>query len=329
VPVGRPISNTQIYLLDSELAPVPIGIAGELSIGGRGVARGYLNRAELTAEKFIPDPFGAAPGARRYRTGDLARYLPDGKIEFLGRIDRQVKVRGFRIEAGEIEAALSEHPAVRAAVVTAHEDAGGFKQLVAYVVADPERAPVGDLRDHLRGKLPEHMVPSIFVHLDSLPRMPNGKLDHRALPAPGEHLRRQGDFVAPRTQTERQLAEIWQGVLKLERIGATDNFFDLGGHSLLATQVLSRAREAFDLDLPLRVIFDAPTLAGMAEVIAERLGQSGRSRLKRPTGGQESSPSAETRRRDLMTERQKILNELSKLERQIEEVSSHSGGDGG
>jgi amino acid adenylation domain-containing protein len=277
VTIGRPIANTQIYILNSSLHPVPIGVPGELHIGGAGVARGYLNRPELTAEKFIPNPFSAVPGARIYKTGDLARYRPDGNIEFIGRADHQVKIRGFRIELGEIEAALAQQPAVREAVVLAREDAAGDpsasvkteKRLVAYVVAEREPLPTTtELRDFLKEKLPEHMVPAVFVLLDALPLMPNGKIDRRALPSP-DRSRPELDkaFMAPRTPTEELLAEIWAQLLDLERVGVHDNFFDLGGHSLLATQVVSRLREAFQVEIPLRRLFEVPTVAGLAESI--------------------------------------------------------------
>jgi amino acid adenylation domain-containing protein len=277
VTIGRPTANTQIYILNAFLHPVPIGVQGELYIGGAGVARGYLNRPELTAEKFIPDPFSAAPGARMYKTGDLARYRPDGNIEFLGRADHQVKVRGFRIELGEIEAVLGQHPAVREAVVLAREDAPGDpsaslrteKRLVAYVVAERELLPTTtDLRSFLKEKLPEYMVPAVFVLLEALPLMPNGKIDRRALPSP-DRSRPELDkaFVAPRTPTEELLAEIWAQLLDLERVGIHDNFFDLGGHSLLATQVVSRMRETFQVEIPLRRLFEVPTVAGLAESI--------------------------------------------------------------
>ena len=293
VTIGRPIANAQIYILNSSLHPVPIGVAGELYIGGAGVARGYLNRPELTAEKFIPDPFRVLPGARMYKTGDLARYRPDGNIEFLGRTDHQVKIRGFRIELGEIEAALGRHPAVREAVVMAREDKPGDpsaslltdpstslrieKRLVAYVVAEREPLPTTtDLRNFLKEKLPEYMVPAVFVLLDALPLMPNGKIDRRALPSP-DRSRPELDkvFVAPRTPTEESLVEIWVQLLNIERVGVHDNFFDLGGHSLLATQLVSRMREAFQVEIPLRRLFEAPTVAGLAESIeaARQAGQ--------------------------------------------------------
>jgi amino acid adenylation domain-containing protein len=273
-PIGRPIPNVRMYILDGAFRPVPIGVAGHLHIGGVGLARGYLNRPELTAEKFIPDPFSAEPGARLYKTGDLARYLPDGNIEFLGRGDHQVKIRGFRIELGEIERALGEHPAVREAVVLAREDVPGDKRLVAYAVAE---AGADELRRFLKHKLPDHMVPAVFVLLDALPLLSNGKTDRRSLPAP-DRTRPELDkaFVAPRTPTEEQLAEIWVQLLDIERVGIHDDFFDLGGHSLLATQLVSRMRQAFAVEIPLRRLFEAPTVAGLAESIetARRNGQN-------------------------------------------------------
>jgi amino acid adenylation domain-containing protein len=283
VTIGRPIANAQIYILNCSLHPVPIGVPGELYIGGVGVARGYLNRPELTAEKFISDPFSAVPGARMYKTGDLARYRLDGNIEFLGRDDHQVKIRGFRIELGEIEAALGQYPAVREAVVMAREDASGEKRLVAYVVADREPLPTTtDLRDFLKTKLPEYMVPAVFVFMETLPLMPNGKIDRRALPSP-DRSRPELDkaFVAPRTPTEELLAEIWAQLLDIERVGIHDNFFDRGGHSLLATQVVSRIREAFQVEIPLRRLFEVPTVAGLAESI-EAARQAGPNLLAPP-----------------------------------------------
>jgi len=278
-PIGRPIPNARIYILDDALRPLPIGIAGQMHIGGVGLARGYLNRPELTAEKFIPDPFSAEPGARLYKTGDLARYLPDGNIEFLGRGDHQVKIRGFRIELGEVEAALGHHPAVRKAAVLAREDAPGEKRLVAYVVAD---STAEALRRFLKDKLPDHMVPAVFVLLDTLPMLSNGKIDRRALPAPDRTRPELGEaFVAPRTSTEELLAEIWAQVLDIERVGIHDNFFDLGGHSLLATQLVSRMREVFQLEFPLRRLFEAPTVAGLAEGI-EAARQAGQNLLAPP-----------------------------------------------
>jgi amino acid adenylation domain-containing protein len=279
VPIGRPIENTQVYLLDSQFQPVPIGVPGEIYIGGAGVARDYLNRAELSSEKFVPNPFSSEPAARLYRTGDRARYLPDGNIEFLGRFDNQVKIRGYRIEPEEIQTALNQHPSVRESVVLAQEDAAAEgavaenprsdPQLVAYVVPKvPETLPVGDLRSFLKGKLPDYMVPSLFVPLESLPLTPSGKLDRQALPQPDGARRQFGQrFVGPRTEIENLVAQVWREVLKLENIGVHDNFFDLGGHSLLATRLIARLRADFGVDLPLRKLFEAPTTAGLAGCI--------------------------------------------------------------
>jgi amino acid adenylation domain-containing protein len=279
IPIGRPIGNTRDYILDEYLNPVPIGIPGEIYIGGDGLARGYLNRPELTAEKFIPNPFSDEPGSRLYKTGDLGRYLPDGNIEFLDRIDDQIKIRGFRIEPGEIESVLSQQPGVRETVVLAREDdlgdpsapLGTGRRLVAYVVANHDPGPhSNELRSFLRRKLPEYMIPSAFVFLDSLPLTPNGKVDRKALPVPDQSRPELGAiFVRPRNPVEEMLAEIWAEVLRVERIGIHDNFFDLGGHSLLATQVVSRMRGALQLEIPLRALFETPTVAGLAERIGE------------------------------------------------------------
>ena len=269
--IGRPIGNTQVYILDPHLNPVPRGVVGEIHIAGDGLARGYWNRPELTKDKFIRNPFSDTPAARIYKTGDLARYLPDGNIEFLGRIDHQVKIRGFRIELGEIEAVLTQNPAVREAVILAREDIPGDKRLVGYVVPNGESAPTAsDLRSFLQQKLPEYMVPSAFVILGALPLTPNGKLDRKALPAPDQtRPELEETFVAPRTPVEETLASIWAGVLKLDKVGIHDNFFDLGGHSLLGTQLISRIRDAFKLDLPLRNLFEAPTIDGLAQRMQE------------------------------------------------------------
>ena len=272
VPLGVPLPNTQIYLLDSQLQPVPIGVAGELYIGGAGVARGYLNQPELTAEKFIPHPFNQKAENRLYKTGDLARYLPDGNIEFLGRIDHQIKLRGFRIELGEIEAALSQHPSVRETVILLQENELNNQRLIAYIVADSKIATQGaelidNLRSYLKEKLPEYMIPSAFVVLKFLPLTPNGKIDRQALPAPETAANFTDNFVAPRTSVEAILASIWSQLLGLKKVGIHDNFFDLGGHSLLITQLLAKIRESFQIELPLRVLFEAPTVAGLAEKI--------------------------------------------------------------
>jgi amino acid adenylation domain-containing protein/non-ribosomal peptide synthase protein (TIGR01720 family) len=261
VPIGRPVANTSIRLLDSKLRPVPTGVPGELFIGGVQVGRGYLSRPELTAERFIPDPFSETPGARMYRTGDVARWLPDGNIEYLGRADFQVKLRGLRIELGEIESTLERHPGVRQTVVLAREDSPGLKRLVAYFTGDAQALGSESLRSFLEQRLPEYMVPSAFVHLEALPLSPNGKVDRKALPAPDSLPELARAFVAPRDEVERKLASIWAEVLRLERVGIHDNFFELGGHSLLATQTLSRIRSAFGVELPLRDLFDAPTVA--------------------------------------------------------------------
>nr|WP_233466978.1 non-ribosomal peptide synthetase [Dolichospermum flos-aquae] len=277
ISIGRPIANAQIYILDSHLQPVPIGVPGELHIGGAGLARGYLNRPELTQEKFIPNPFD---NSKLYKTGDLARYLPDGNIEYLGRIDHQVKIRGFRIELGEIEAVLSQHEDVQISCVIVSEDTPGetctegsrSKQLVAYIV--PEKnvtLTTSELRQFLGNKLPGYMVPQAFVILESLPITPNGKIDRRALPAPDLHSEIADKFVAPRNPIEEKLALIWTQVLRLEQVGIDDNFFELGGHSLLATQVISRLQEAFKISLPLRYIFESPTVAQLSEAILSQL----------------------------------------------------------
>jgi amino acid adenylation domain-containing protein len=269
IPIGRPIGNTQVYLLDARLELVPIGIPGELYIGGDGLARGYLNRPELTAEKFIANPFCADPASRLYKTGDLARYLPDGNIEFLGRMDNQVKIRGYRIELSEIEVTLKHHPSVREAVVIARDDVAGDKRLVAYLIASPAQHPAPQqLRDFLKEKLPEYMIPNVFMFLKSLPRTPSGKVDRRALPVPeGGRPELARDYVAPRNETQKLLTTIWLEVLKLEKVGIYDNFFDLGGHSLLATRVVSKIREVFRIELPLRALFETPTMAGLSSHI--------------------------------------------------------------
>ncbi|MBV9774813.1 MAG: amino acid adenylation domain-containing protein, partial [Gemmatimonadetes bacterium] len=265
VPIGRPIANTRVYVLDDAFRPQPVGVPGELYVAGAGVARGYLGRPELTAERFLPDPFVHETGARLYRTGDRARWREDGTLEYLGRLDEQVKIRGFRIEPGEVETALAAHPEVREAAVVAREDAPGAegRRLVAYVVAEEGAAPgTAALRAHLAGRLPEYMVPAAFVALERLPLTPGGKLDRRALPAPG-YDRTEESYVAPRTPLEEVLAEIWAEVLHLERVGVEENFFRIGGHSVLATRVISRIQAELAVELPLRAIFEAPTVAGL------------------------------------------------------------------
>jgi acyl carrier protein len=284
--IGQPIANTEIYILDPYLALVPIGVTGELYIGGVGLARGYLHRPELTAEKFIPNRFSSEPGSRLYKSGDLGRYFPDGNIEFLGRIDHQIKIRGFRIELREIETVLSQHAAVREAVVLAREEVENpksqienlklGKRLVAYVVPVKERAcNTSELRNFVKQNLPDYMVPSAFVFLDGLPLTPNGKINRKALPDPEDSSEPKENFVAPRTPVEELLAEIWAGVLKLDTVGIHDNFFDLGGHSLKATQVMSRVRETLAVDLPLRVLFEAPTVAELASGVEQSIAEAG------------------------------------------------------
>jgi amino acid adenylation domain-containing protein len=285
VPIGRPIANTQIYILDTNLNPAPIGAPGELYTGGDGLSRGYLNQPELTAERFVPHPFEA--GQRLYRTGDRARYLTNGNIEFLGRIDDQVKIRGYRIELGEIEATLARHPAVKEAVVVAR---GTFpdgtdktdsksenpESLVAYVVPARGAFLPSELRSFLRSKLPDYMIPSFFLSLEAVPRTPNGKIDRNAVPALHRERPEDQGLVEPRTEVEELVAQVWREVLKIERLGVHENFFELGGHSILATRVTARLRAVFEMDLPLRKVFELPTVAGLAQHIeAQHRGPAG------------------------------------------------------
>ncbi|HLK56987.1 MAG TPA: amino acid adenylation domain-containing protein [Chthonomonadaceae bacterium] len=263
--IGRPISNTQLYLLDARMQPVPVGVSGEIYLGGEGLARGYLNRAELTSERFVADPFGK-PGGRLYRTGDLGKYFRDGNVAFLGRMDHQVKIRGFRIELGEIERRLREHAQVADAIVLAREDVAGHKRLVAYVVLRAGGLGVGELRGHLGVTLPEYMIPSAFVFLEAIPLTPNGKIDRKALPAPdGARPVGEREYQAPRTSTEEALAKIWSEVLRLPKVGIHDNFFELGGDSILSIQIIARANQA-DLHLTPRQVFQHQTIAALAAV---------------------------------------------------------------
>lgn len=270
VPIGRPIANTQIYLLDDYNQLVPIGVPGELHVGGDGLARGYFNRPDLTAAKFVPSPFSTIAGTLLYKTGDWARYLPDGNIEYLGRLDHQVKIRGFRIEPGEIEATLNTHSAVQQAVVMAREDVQGDKRLVAYVVLHgQQKLTISELQEHLTKALPTYMLPSAFMLLEAFPLMPNGKVDRHALPAPDQtRPELQQTFVAPRTPMEESIAGIWSSILGIERVGIHDNFFALGGHSLLAMQVIAQLQNTLRITLPLRSFFDAPTVAEQVELLA-------------------------------------------------------------
>ncbi|HEY0083940.1 MAG TPA: amino acid adenylation domain-containing protein [Pyrinomonadaceae bacterium] len=275
--IGRPIANAQVYLLDAHLQPVPPGVPGELYIGGDGLARGYLNRPELTAERFIPNSFIDQPGARLYRTGDIARYLPDGSIEYLGRVDQQVKVRGFRIELGEIEAALGAHPAVRECVVEAREESTGGKQLVAYAVAEQGQTPTsGELRAFLKNKLPDYMIPSVFVPLGELPLMSNGKVDRRALPALAKVEREaEAAYKSPGTEAEHLIAALWQEALGIEKVGVSDNFFDLGGHSLMLIQIHGKLRALFSQEITISEMFQYPTVSSLAQYLSQ--GQNGQS----------------------------------------------------
>jgi len=272
VPIGRPITNTQVYVLDSHQRPVPIGVPGELYIGGDGLARGYLNRPDLTEEKFLQNPFSDEPGTRLYKTNDLARYLPNGNIEFLGRIDNQVKVRGFRIELGEIEAVLAQYPTVKEAVVTARKDISGNTSLVAYIVSHPEQAStIDELRRFLKQKLPDYMVPGAFVLLEALPLTANGKVDRRALPAPDQIMKEsENTFVAPRNELELQLTQIWEKVLGVHPISVKDNFFDLGGHSMLAARLFAQIEKKLGRNLPLANLFQAPTIEELASIFSQQ-----------------------------------------------------------
>jgi amino acid adenylation domain-containing protein len=270
VSLGRPISNTESYVLDQSIAVVPVGVSGELYLGGAGLARGYLRRPDLTAERFVPDPFSLRSGARLYRTGDLARYFPDGNIAYEGRVDRQVKLFGFRIELGEIEACLARHPAVRDCAVIVREDRPGRKNLVAYVVTSPQQAVTNGLRTFLTSKLPGYMLPTLFVHLEQMPLTANGKLDRNALPAPPDH-NPEAVLVAPRNTTEEIIAGIWCEVFALETVSVFEDFFELGGDSLRATQVVSRMSVVFQIDLPLGALFKQRTVAALADAIEEML----------------------------------------------------------
>jgi len=273
--IGRPIANTEIYILDKHLQPVPIGVPGELHIGGAGLARGYLNRPKLTEQKFIPNPFEKS---KLYKTGDLARYLPDGNIEYLGRIDRQVKIRGFRIELGEIEALLAQHSNVQAVVVIAREDIPGDKRLVAYLTTNEAKTTISDLRFFLKTKLPEYMIPAAFVFLESIPLTPNGKVNRRALPVPDtSSFPRESSLVAPRNLVEMQLAQIWSDILGVSPIGVRDNFIELGGDSLLATKIIGLVSDRFQVELLLNYLFEYPTVAELAQKIVTEVAQKERS----------------------------------------------------
>jgi long-subunit acyl-CoA synthetase (AMP-forming) len=266
ISIGKVLPNYQIYILDNYLQPLPLGITGEIYIGGVGVARGYLNRPKLTTEKFIVNPFGEG---KLYKTGDLARYLPDGNIQFIGRIDNQIKIRGYRIELGEIETVLNQHIQVKESLVIARENEQKDKQLVAYIISDQKAILTSDdLRKYLQEKLPEYMIPTAYIPLEVFPLTPNGKIDRKALPKPARQHSLNTEIILPQTETEKKLAKIWQEVLRLDKeISINDNFFDLGGHSLSATQIVSRIRHKFIVELPLRYLFQFPTIAQLSHHI--------------------------------------------------------------
>ncbi|MGB4993607.1 MAG: condensation domain-containing protein, partial [Nitrospira sp.] len=291
VPIGRAIQHLRLYILNRFFAPVPVGVSGELCIGGVGVGRGYVEDRLRTAQAFVPDPFSNEPGARLYRTGDLARYRLDGTIEYVGRMDHQVKVRGFRIELGEIESCLTDQDEVREAAVIVREDRPGERRLAAYVVPqDGQSIDSERLRTALQTQLPEYMVPSIFLTLDALPRTPNGKVDRKALPAPDLDGAGGSTYVAPRSVTEELLAGIWADILGLERVGVRDHFFELGGHSLLATQVVSRIRSAFQIELPLRAAFECPTVADLAATVDRVRAEGNGRQVPALTAGRREGP---------------------------------------
>jgi amino acid adenylation domain-containing protein len=275
VPIGRPIDNAEAYILDDRLDQVPVGIPGELYLGGAGLARGYLGRPDLTAQRFVPHPFASQPGSRLYKTGDLARILPHGTVEFLGRTDFQIKLRGYRIELGEIEASLTEHPGIQQAVVTARASQAGEKYLAAYIVARDSAGEPAGWREFLKERLPDYMIPTALLCLPALPLNQNGKVDRALLPEPEVYLASNRRYVAPRNPSEEMLTGIWATILKRDRIGIHDDFFDLGGHSLLATQVMARVRSVFRVELPLRTLFEATTVAQLAEVIQSARLQDG------------------------------------------------------
>jgi acyl-coenzyme A synthetase/AMP-(fatty) acid ligase len=304
VPIGRPIANTQVYILDKNMTPVPVGIPGELHIGGVQVARGYHNRPELTKEKFISDPFSNNPEARLYKTGDLTRYLPDGNIEYLGRMDFQVKIRGFRIELGEIEAILCKYPEVREAVVNPWRDQYG-QNLAAYIVLQGENEfKTSTLRKYLSEKLPDYMVPSTFMVLNSFPLTPSGKVDRKALPVP-DNLRTDlaANYVAPQSYTERAISAVWEKVLNIKKVGVNNNFFELGGHSLLLAQVNSGLREVFKKDISMVAMFQYPTIASLAKYL--NYDQDERPSFVEVHGRAKKQKEALNRRRELEKKRRK------------------------
>jgi hypothetical protein len=301
IPIGRPIANTEIYILDNNMQPVPVGITGELFIGGDGVARGYLNRPDLTAERFIKDPFSDKPGARLYRTGDLARYRADGNIEFLGRIDHQVKIRGYRIELGEIETLLEKHPAIHEAVVLAREDTSGDKRLVAYIIPNQnQKISRSELRDYVKQKLPEFMVPSHFVTLETFPLTPNKKIDRKALPAPVQvQIESETAYVPPKNELQRAIIDIWQALLNIPKVGIDDNFFELGGHSLLVVKAYFRLREVTNGKLTITDMFRFPTIRTLTEYLSQDSGSVGQNTARKSTDRAKTRRAAIIRRQQM------------------------------
>ena len=273
VNLGKPIDNTQVYVLNTELQPVPAGYPGELFIGGDGLAKGYFNLPEMTREKFLPDPFSSMTGARMYRTGDLVQQLENGKLEFLNRVDSQVKIRGFRIELGEIESALAQYQTIRDNVVIVREDSPGDKRLIAYIITEEnQETDTSELRQFLKTRLPDYMVPSGFVFISQFPLTPNGKIDRKALPAPGDTEQDSAKvFIEPQTETEKKLAAIWCNALKIKRIGIDDNFFELGGNSLVAAMLISSINSNFGVRMALRTIFEKQTLLEIASEIEKHV----------------------------------------------------------
>jgi acyl carrier protein len=269
--IGVPIPDLQLYVLDPNLRPVPIGVAGELYVGGAGLGQGYLNRPELTKERFIPDPFSASVGARLYKTGDIARYLLNQDLEYLGRADHQVQIRGFRVEPGEIETVLTNNESVGQAVVLVREDRPGDQRLVAYVVPATDQAvSIADLRNYLRKKLPDYMIPHHIVELDVMPLTHNGKVDRRALPVPQVDRQAEENYVAPRNQVENIVAGIWEELLNVKNVGIRDSFFDLGGHSLLLIKMLSKLQDSFTNDMSIVDLFKYPTIETLASFLTEK-----------------------------------------------------------
>jgi amino acid adenylation domain-containing protein len=301
VPIGRPVSNTQMYVLDRYMQPVPVGVSGELHIGGVQVARGYLNRAELTAEKFISDPFSDNPEARLYKTGDLARYLPDGNIEYLGRSDYQVKIRGNRIELGEIESMLSQYPAVRDALVLVREDVPDDKRLVAYIVpGQNQKLSVSELREYVKQTLPDFMVPSHFVTLDAFPLTPNQKIDRKALPRPDQvQIESETAYVPPKNELQQTIVNIWQELLHVPMVGMDDNFFELGGHSLLIVRAYYRLCEVIDRELSITDMFRFPTVSTLAEYLSQDSANGGETAVRKITERAEARRAAIVRQRQV------------------------------